>query len=563
MSVNSVFTFPSNFEQLGQRGPDYSNNLFGINELNYSATTPFHQQGMNELKKRIYDVQRINRIKELNMLSGGEQYRQPKPQPQGSFNMPFSSSGSTAYGYQNNSFFGGGFRTPAGQEYGIKMLKRRAGELDELEMIKQQQEVKPQMKEPDLEDVVKVEVFQYLQYIIDAFQEGNPGEIKLMDLKDLFRRIIKHSLIFDKQDLDTMKNSLDNLLTTNEFVRGEPNEGFNTISAEDSNYLGEILGFVNHLITIKNLNEREKLLSIKTYLKTNITPKNLKIMTIDELQESLKKKYQSKALRERKQEKIMEEAVEEQEEKEQEEGWETPDEDAPARGGRRTKRKNKRSKRNKRLIGGMDREGFEYQPEQEPDEDVYEDPENVDDENEEAGDPQEGPVQAGEETEAQERDRIEREEAEAVINGDFILDGNRYTALESQFNNGITYLSESIRNLARRLNNPEFRNDEGLRIQLLRNTSTIYSDNLQFLQDIKSGFNNRYINEFIKRYTNDYTEKTNLFSQLISISSMPYERRMENIRRLRLDENPVIRRLRIRFTDNEGAVEIPPGAEEL
>lgn len=137
--MNSRFTFPSMVDNQprGYFSPMYSNYSQDIPYIAPPQDTPFHAVGMAQSRQRVLDRARIDRRNQMIHSIAGSRNMGGKPQPQGSFMRPLSTSGSTGYG-RGQVGMGGSFRTREGQMYGIDLLKRRARQLEEMDLAKQE-----------------------------------------------------------------------------------------------------------------------------------------------------------------------------------------------------------------------------------------------------------------------------------------------------------------------------------------------------------------------------------------------------------------------------------------
>lgn len=168
---------------------------------NYVAPHPFHDYKMAYARNEVINrMKQKAQAKKLYQVGGYRNLRQ-KPQPQGSFIMPFSVAGSNAYGYGSNIGAGytGGYRTREGYAEGRQLLRNRASQLREMEMAEAtglpmdrlpSEAVQPVPLDRASEDYV---AFQLLfseietQYSAGGFVRVPPSEVR--KLFALFRKI--------------------------------------------------------------------------------------------------------------------------------------------------------------------------------------------------------------------------------------------------------------------------------------------------------------------------------------------------------------------------------------
>lgn len=197
----SPTTFPSRVENAGLPRAYYGGAT--VPQYNtYVGNTPFHREQMEDARKRVLDRARINAKNIANYGIGGTRNILPKPQPQGSFFRPLTTSGNQIY--QMNSAMrgtGGTFRTREGQQYGINLLQKRARQLEELALAREEGmpvtsiERKPQPQPLGQESEDKV-AFDLLLGEINTFvATGQYSKINTADVRKAFG--ILRKIIYD------------------------------------------------------------------------------------------------------------------------------------------------------------------------------------------------------------------------------------------------------------------------------------------------------------------------------------------------------------------------------
>jgi len=229
-----IFTFPQMVKNLPKKwfpsGVEPGMGLYNPKSGLAGAIGDFHRDQMIDRKYNVKNYVKNTTSSELLNLIGGVRNLMPKPQPAGSFSMPLNMNGNTAYG--NSSPFNnlkGGFRTQAGQLYGMKLLQKRAEQLedmaDALEGIPPVVKAPTKMGESETEKIAVELALNSLQTasMTDEWEKLQPNDLRklfsvlathgtnfvfgdLMRYKELLRTIIanleiwfrKHTYFFDK-----------------------------------------------------------------------------------------------------------------------------------------------------------------------------------------------------------------------------------------------------------------------------------------------------------------------------------------------------------------------------
>jgi hypothetical protein len=303
-------TFPSNFENTtGRRVGNYEpfRNTH-INRIMVGNPNPLYSNQMNRDMARIRNNENRDRL----LLQGGWYSTHPKFQPAGSFNTPLNVNGNSFYGRGNQLVGGGLLRTKEVQDYYNKILQQRKQQLDAMATAQETgQALQPTKASApsDNMELIKVVILSAVQTISDMYFRGFTTDIKAGMMKDIFIDLIKYGLVLDSQTLNTVKDSLDNILFNDELVRGSTTMSENkddrldlkrlaelygemseerlaqlresgralreevgtkiSMETEKLKYIYRIRNLVNHLLETKNLSEKERQLALNTFLRTS------------------------------------------------------------------------------------------------------------------------------------------------------------------------------------------------------------------------------------------------------------------------------------------------------
>lgn len=289
--MNSVLTFPSIIENAGLPKRFFGSSITPQYN-NYVAHTPFHKLQMEEARKRVEDVARINKKNNLNYSIGGTRNLLEKPQPQGSFAMPLSMSGNNTYHTANKmEGSGGAFRTRAGQQYGINLLEKRAKQLQELELSKEEGMPISTMERPSQpvpltqESEAKISFDLILDEINILALDGQYDKINNADVRKAYGTLRK--IILDL-DLETLKDYY-------EFINDLIDDIENTELKRTN--VDEILRKMSALIQVaiasfyKSPSERKTFVNqfakVITRLRANFQPKiNQALRSIDNMEDA-------------------------------------------------------------------------------------------------------------------------------------------------------------------------------------------------------------------------------------------------------------------------------------
>lgn len=188
MAINSVYTFPS-----AVRGLPHAYAPSGLGGVNTSMDmgdtgNSIHQSGMEWAKQYVNARARIMNHNDRVMLRGGYRNMLPKPQPQGSFQMVYTNSGSNGYGYAGMRGSGGSFRTKSGAEYGRQRLRERGEQLNTM-MIEKEEGMPvglPTAEQPvplDKMETDKIVVSLLIDNIYSSY--GEDPSLKEIDVKEV------------------------------------------------------------------------------------------------------------------------------------------------------------------------------------------------------------------------------------------------------------------------------------------------------------------------------------------------------------------------------------------
>jgi hypothetical protein len=207
-------TFPSDWEKVnyGRTGEYFKQPSYG------SATSymtgdynPLHNEAMIDERRRLLARLQNNKNREKTYLHNGWAGIAPKAEPQGSFNMPLSLSGSTRYGYGGFQSLSGGARTNVGQEYVSGLLKQRAQQLDEMKLAQEEGIDSSFSKSADVEPSSIIETTEttldlLIQNVMNQFFAGEFQDIKKEDINQIYGRFLEDGRRLSTDKLESYYN---------------------------------------------------------------------------------------------------------------------------------------------------------------------------------------------------------------------------------------------------------------------------------------------------------------------------------------------------------------------
>lgn len=223
--MKTAFTFPSNWEQqrANQRGSYFEPQIYGFDTTYMTSTeNPLHNEAMMDERARVMSRLQNNKNRDMTLQHYGWAGIAPKPQPQGSFAMPLSLSGSTRYGFSQT--LNGGARTDAGQQYVSGLLKKRAQQLDEMKMAEEAgMDVVPSVAPATQAEALETTLDLLVQNLINQFFSGEFQEMRKEDINQVYGRLLEEGRLLPKDKLETYYNqfieireTLEQLISSND-----------------------------------------------------------------------------------------------------------------------------------------------------------------------------------------------------------------------------------------------------------------------------------------------------------------------------------------------------------
>lgn len=277
--MNAPQTFPSRVEKANLPRKYIDTPYFQSRQNTFVASAearPFHAEGMEQARRRVADRIRINSKNLANYGVGGYRNQIPKPQPQGSFQRPFSTSGNIGYGTHQMRGAGGAFRTPAGASYGQQRLKARGQQLEQLNLLQQEgieglTTIRPSA-EPSVPltkgETAQITAELLMSDLVDNFSNGDYEEIKEDDLRKLINSLRTEGLNVDLGTLNRFQSQIGEIIDGIRLLIGTPEgraeleEGKLTLAKRRN--LGRISILVEGLVASYDLNEKDR----KAYIRS-------------------------------------------------------------------------------------------------------------------------------------------------------------------------------------------------------------------------------------------------------------------------------------------------------
>lgn len=527
MSLSGT-TFPSNWEEsaMGRITGRYLDN--GVSRQSNIQTGQPNNLYLDERQRQIARIQN-NKNRDSLLLQGGWYNSYPKFEPKGSFNTPLSLNGNTSN--CNKQMQGSGLlRTKQVQDYFNKLLQDRKQQLDaQQQMVEGQTNLMPQKVEEGMDnnELININLLSLVQSISDSYFDGDYKGLISIFKPTYIGDFVKYGLSLTKESLMAMRDSLDNIVYNMDITLGsrtlkelkdnrldyerlvelygerteeelEPSIPMSDIKVEKVElifrFVVRLKNIVNHLFSTINKPQTERKMAFNTFLRTikvgQVIGRQVKPKTPEETA-LIQKERLDREIRDRYQFRKYTEDIERQEERQRAlldrilrppaplpPAVEEEEEEEEEGAGRRRK--------NKYLKGGMTNE---------------------------EDNPFDSLNQQDEEDEARRVLRDLKPELEAYLES---INYNYNQALEGAKDEEFRLTPAQVR--AEQM----FVKGEANQI-------------LTYIEDIKNEYNNRYINAFMDTKLNQIYKKITLTSQIISITSKPYGKRIELLRRLEED----------------------------
>jgi hypothetical protein len=226
--MKSSNTFPSDWEQhnAGRVGQYLSQPLYG-NPTKYMIGdyNPMHNEAMVDERRRTMARLQNNANRDKLYQQGGWVALAPKPQPQGSFNMPLNLSGNTGYGFKQPILkMSGGARTDAGQQFASNLLKQRAQQLEEMALAEQEgADLAPQVPSATPAEAVETTLDLLISGVLSQFYSGEFSDMRKEDINQIYGRLLEEGRLLSATQLENyynqfigMREVLENMLVSND-----------------------------------------------------------------------------------------------------------------------------------------------------------------------------------------------------------------------------------------------------------------------------------------------------------------------------------------------------------
>lgn len=206
--MKTAYTFPSNWEQerANQKGSYFEPQIYGFDTTYMtSMENPLHNEAMMDERRRVMSRLQNNKNRDMTLQHFGWAGISPKPEPQGSFSMPLSLSGSTRYGAVQS--LSGGARTDAGQQYVSGLLKKRAQQLEEMKMAEEMgTDMVPSVAPATQSEALETTLDLLVQNLINQFFSGEFQEMRKEDINQVYGRLLEEGRLLPKDKLETYYN---------------------------------------------------------------------------------------------------------------------------------------------------------------------------------------------------------------------------------------------------------------------------------------------------------------------------------------------------------------------
>ena len=206
--MKTAYTFPSNWERerANQRGSYFEPQIYGFDTTYMTSTeNPLHNDAMMDERRRVMSRLQNNKNRDMTFQHNGWAGIAPKAEPQGSFNMPLSLSGSTRYGAVQS--LSGGARTDAGQQYVSGLLKKRAQQLEEMKMAEEMgTDMVPSVAPATQTEALETTLDLLVENLIQQFFSGEFQDMRKEDINQVYGRLLEEGRLLSKDKLETYYN---------------------------------------------------------------------------------------------------------------------------------------------------------------------------------------------------------------------------------------------------------------------------------------------------------------------------------------------------------------------
>jgi len=186
-----------------------------------SGENPFHSRGRDFAHEMVRAKIRGNRSRENDFIKHGNWGVATKQDPiGGSYQMPFSATGNTGYGFQNAPGLvgsGGSLRTVPGSKSARELVRRRGQQLEEMKAmlesgvlpgVQPTQQVIPRTEE----SAEKTGVLLNLEELFSSNAVGDYSTFKAENLRKIFQAIVKIPNEFSVQEASELAEDLREVL---------------------------------------------------------------------------------------------------------------------------------------------------------------------------------------------------------------------------------------------------------------------------------------------------------------------------------------------------------------
>lgn len=230
--------------------------------------TDFHNESMRLATQRVLDRARINKRKTMYHNLGGYANQRQRLRPTTTAQMPLYMNGNNTFPTQGRDLTGG-FRTQAGQSYGMDLLQRRAKQLELMAMTDEEKQLLPKEQPIPLSEISEDKIaFDLLLSEIENFVDtGNILQIRVQDVRKLFALFRKFMYDIGVQELTTYFQFITNL--TQELINM-----FQGFSAQDSrsmavyNVLIRLRSLIKVMIASSNKDPKQRKTFVNQFIKT-------------------------------------------------------------------------------------------------------------------------------------------------------------------------------------------------------------------------------------------------------------------------------------------------------
>jgi hypothetical protein len=206
--MKTAYTFPSNWERerANQKGSYFEPQIYGFDTTYMTSTeNPLHNEAMMDERRRVMSRLQNNKNRDMTFQHNGWAGIAPKAEPQGSFNMPLSLSGSTRYGAVQS--LSGGARTDAGQQYVSGLLKKRAQQLEEMKMAEEMgTDMVPSVAPATQTEALETTLDLLVENLIQQFFSGEFQDMRKEDINQVYGRLLEEGRLLSKDKLETYYN---------------------------------------------------------------------------------------------------------------------------------------------------------------------------------------------------------------------------------------------------------------------------------------------------------------------------------------------------------------------